>query len=80
MSKISDEIKIISVDGPFDIRTRMVIFDYEGTRYWITLEYHERYGYSCDWFDESKNKIEEPAWVGNDGEFYQEVGEMAREL
>lgn len=80
MSKVSDEIEIVSIDGPWDIRTRMIVFDYNETRYWITLDYHERYGYECDWFDESKNKIEKPAWVGNDGVFYSEIGEMAREL
>lgn len=81
MSDIVDRIKIISVDGPYETWARTIDFDYEGISYRVTLDYHERHGYSCVWFDESKNRIEVPAWLSDDdGLFYSELGDRAREF
>lgn len=79
MSDIVDRIKITSVDGPYDIWSRNISFDYDGTSYWITLEYHGRDGLSWQWFDESQNKIETPTWLSDDEyDFYSDLGDEAR--
>lgn len=82
MSLVYEKITIEDVDGPHETWTRKITFKYEGARYWVTLNYHTRYGYSWDWFDKSGSVAKEPEWISKEGEeysFYNDLGEITRE-
>ena len=79
MSDLLNQIEITLVNGPYETWIRTIDFNYEGISYRVTLEYHEKYGITAKWLDESQNRIEAPAWLSDDdGTFYSDLGEEAR--